>query len=172
MLQTDNCTTTYLVLTQVIWKVRDHDLGLRWDTIFRRATLLAFARLALLTRLTGSAGLRGLSISTLLTLLFVRFSVRSFDKRIYLAGYICGDFGDFFRSRGVVCGAVRFALLCELLDAVILAEMDMGEVFEDLHDHHVWHDLHGHVHVRDHGRMTGDEYRCHCLLHRCQQPRH
>jgi hypothetical protein len=36
--------TTYLVLGQIVWQISNHDLGCRWDTVLRRATLLWLAR--------------------------------------------------------------------------------------------------------------------------------
>lgn len=69
----------YLVFLEVVRQVGNHDLGLGWHTVLRRATLLA---------LTWRVSLLG-SRSSLSALLSCEFFVRRFDKWVNLARYIC-----------------------------------------------------------------------------------
>lgn len=77
--------STYLILLQVVRQVGNHDLGLGGNAILGGTTLLALARLAGLTRFTGSGVLLGLVVA----LLGCKRFVRRLGEGIDLAGYIC-----------------------------------------------------------------------------------
>lgn len=105
---------TYLLLTKIVWKVGNHDLGLGWDTVFGGAALLTGTKSIRLARLAGvdSGGS-----------LLARGSAESL-----VGGF--GQWQDLAWNVGWAVGG--FAVLCVRLAGLVLdGEFNLGRQSED-----------------------------------------